>query len=420
MPTESRIRVAQALHGVFGQGSRIPDTWDAGLPAEDAAFGQALLGFTLRRWGRLMAYVHARLKDPSRGLPLGSQIPLALGLAQLAWMPGVSSHAAVNESVALTHDRTLGFPPHHGLANALLRAGARDREALRQALDALPRTLDRSPFAERVLHEALLPFGGEAHAEELWARLLEPARPFFRRIKDDPLPEGLVPDPELPGAYALLPEAPFPRAWLEGGSGMVQDHSSQALMAFTWDRPVGRIADLCAAPGGKTTTLALRWPGAELHAVEQHPRRARRLGENLAARGIQARIAVEDAATWLQGTDEPLDLILLDAPCSGSGTLQKHPELVWLGDTLELERLAEAQRSLAMAAAGRLAPGGLLIYSVCSWLQAEHLPGIDPGKDLSGLRPAEVWPGPSGPSSLFQPDPLAWPGEGFFGSAWTR
>jgi 16S rRNA (cytosine967-C5)-methyltransferase len=201
---------------------------------------------------------------------------------------------------------------------------------------------------------------------------------------------------------------------------MVQDHSSQALMAFTWDRPVGRIADLCAAPGGKTTTLALRWPGAELHAVEQHPRRARRLGENLAARGIQARIAVEDAATWLQGTDEPLDLILLDAPCSGSGTLQKHPELVWLGDTLELERLAEAQRSLAMAAAGRLAPGGLLIYSVCSWLQAEHLPGIDPGKDLSGLRPAEVWPGPSGPSSLFQPDPLAWPGEGFFGSAWTR
>ncbi|HWQ09073.1 MAG TPA: transcription antitermination factor NusB, partial [Holophaga sp.] len=243
MPTESRLRVARALHAVFGQGSRIPDAWDEDLPREDAAFGQALLGVCLRHWGRLQAHVQPRLRDAARGLPLGTQVSLAIGLAQLAWLPGVSDHAAVHESVDLAADRALGFPPHKGLVNALLRADAKDREALRRALEALPASLDRSPFVEQVLRAALGPDPQEERIEALWSRLQEPSRPAFRAVKQGSLPDGLVPDPDLPGCLKLAPDAPFPREWLASGAGMVQDRSSQALMTFRWDRPVQRIAD---------------------------------------------------------------------------------------------------------------------------------------------------------------------------------
>jgi len=420
MPTESRLRVAQALHAVFGQGSRIPDAWDDGLSHEDASFGQALLGLCLRRWGRLQAYIRPRLTDTTRSLPLGTQVALALGLAQLAWLQGVSDHACVNEAVDLTGDRTLGFPPHRGLVNALLRAGARDRTGLREALEALPASLDRTPFAQRVLGAALAPRHAEAHLEELWRRLQAPARSAFRIVKDGPLPAGLLPDPELAGAYGLAPGAEFPRPWLTLGNGMVQDRSSQALLAFHWDLPVRRIADLCAAPGGKTTALALRWPEADLVAVEQHPRRARRLEENLRLRGIRARLVVEEAGAWLQRTGETFDLVVLDAPCSGSGTLGKHPELVWLGDGLDLEHLQKTQTALLDAALRSLAPGGLLIYSVCSWLPEEGL-----GHQTEALLRAHrvescpVWGEDPGapPTATFAPDPLTWAGEGFQGFA---
>ena len=416
MPTESRLRVAQALHSVFGQGSKIPDSWDADLPSEDAVFGQALLGLCLRRWGRIQAFIRPRLTDSSRGLPLGSQVALAIGFAQLAWLPGVSDHAAVHEAVELAGDRALGFPPHKGLVNALLRAGARDRGQTRQELEALPASLDRTPFAERVLQAALAPHHLEACLEELWTQLQQPARPAFRIVKEGLLPAGLEPDSELPGAFRLAQRADFPRQWLAQGFGMVQDRSSQALMAFRWDKPVLRIADLCAAPGGKTTSLALRWPAAELYAVEQNPRRARRLEENLRLRGIKAHLVVEEVATWLKRTEQTFDLIVLDAPCSGSGTLRKHPELVWLGDGLDLEHLKKSQESLLNAALSSLAPGGLLIYSVCSWLPEECLELFDAlRRQNRNIEPCPVWISHDGQSLAgnFSLNPLSWDGEGF-------
>ncbi len=426
MPTPARLHVAHALHEVFGEGGRVPDIWDREL-GEDAHLAQALLGLCLRRWGRLQAWVKPKLKDPDRGVPLGTRISLAMGLAQLAWLPGVSDHAAVNEAVDLAADRDLGFLPHKGLVNALLRRASRDRAALAAELEALPAALDRSPAAERALTAALAPHQADGELEALWARLQQPPRPDFRLLKGE-VPEGLVSVAGLPGCLCLGEGVPFPRPWLEASGGMVQDRSSQALLAYAWDRPVTRILDACAAPGGKTTTLALRHPGAKITALEVHPKRAARLRQTLEQRGLQAQVVEADAAQWLEVCGATFDLILLDAPCSGSGTLQKHPEWPWLKHE-DLPRLTGLQRRLLAAAAQRLAPGGLLIYAVCSWLPEEgvdHLGWLEQAQPE--LRPAQVWPAAMGASqdanggvtALFRPHPLAWEGEGFQGFALQR
>jgi len=426
MPTPARLHVAHALHEVFGEKGRVPDIWDRDL-GEDAHLAQALLGLCLRRWGRLQAWVKPKLKDPARGVPLGTQVALAMGLVQLAWLPGVSDHAAVNEAVELAATRDLGFVPHKGLVNAILRRAAKDRAGLAAELEALPAALDRTPATERALKAGLAPHGAEAELEALWARLQQPPRPSFRVLTGE-APEGLEPDTDLPGCFRLAEEAPFPRPWLEAAQGMVQDRSSQALLAYLWDRPVARILDACAAPGGKTTTLALRHPGAELTALEVHPRRVARLRQTLQQRGLSAQVIQADAAEWLERSDTAFDLILLDAPCSGSGTLQKHPEWPWLVHD-DLPRLTGLQRRLLTAAADRLAPGGLLIYAVCSWLPEEGAAHRDwLAEARPGLRPAAVWPAAQGApadaeggrTAFFRPHPLHWEGEGFQAFAVAR
>jgi 16S rRNA (cytosine967-C5)-methyltransferase len=421
MPTPARLHVAHALHEVFGEKGRVPDFWDREL-GEDAALAQALLGLCLRRWGRIQAWVKPKLKEPERGVPLGTQVSLAMGLASLAWLPGVSDHAAVNEAVELAANRELGFNPHKGLVNALLRRAAKDRAGLAAELEALPAALDRGPAAERALKAALAPHGAETELEALWARLQQPPRPSFRLLKGE-VPEGLAPDPDLPGCLRLAEGAPFPRPWLEAAGGMVQDRSSQALLAYQWDRPVTRILDACAAPGGKTTALALRHPGAELTALEVHPRRVAKLRQTLEQRGLAAKVIQADAAEWLERAEGDFDLILLDAPCSGSGTLAKHPEWPWLVHD-DLPRLTGLQRRLLKAAAERLAPGGLLIYAVCSWLPEEgeaHREWLAEARP--DLAPAPVWPAALGAdpdgdtTAFFRPNPLSWEGEGFQGFA---
>jgi 16S rRNA (cytosine967-C5)-methyltransferase len=414
MPSPSRTAAARALHAVFGENARVPEGWNAGLAPADAALAQAMLGLAVRRWGRLQAFVEPKLKTPGRGLPLGSRVALALGLAQLAWLPGVADFAAVSEAVELAADRELGFPPHKGLANAILRAAAKDREGLARALDALPAALDRTPFAEKALDAACV--GGDREA--LWARLQAESNLLFRELVPGPRP-GLEPDPDLPGALRLTTDAAFPRAWLAAGKGMVQDRSSQALMAFAWEGQPRRILDACAAPGGKTTSLALRYPDAELYAVEKSPKRAERLVETLALRGVAAKVVVEDAGAWLRQGGKPFDLILLDAPCSASGTLRKHPELAWIGGAIDLPRLAALQRDLLEAALPRLALGGLLIYAVCSVFPAEgeaHRAWM--AQAHPEFEPVAAWPEALG-GTRFRPDLATWDGEGFQAFAWT-
>lgn len=423
MATPSRRAVARALHAVFGRGERVPERWDQNLSGADAALAQALLGVCLRRWGAMGAWATPKLKDPNRGLPMGSQVALAIGLAQLAWLEGVAPHAAVNEAVDLAADAELGFPVHKGLVNAMLRKAAADPAGLRSALEALV-DADRTDLVDWVLESALAPRHQEADAAKAWARLSQPPRPAFRVLRGDS-PEGLEADPRVEGAWRLLSGAPWPMAWLREGAGMVQDASSQALMAFAWSERPTRILDACAAPGGKTTALSRRFPEAPLTALERSPSRAARLRDNLAARRVQATVVEAEAAEWMVQSKDAFDLILLDAPCSGTGTIQKHPELAWIGGDLDFRDLAKRQRALLEAAWSRLAPGGLLIYAVCSWLPEEGLAHREAFMRVHPeARPVPVWDAPFGldgsPSSIFLPDPLTWEGEGFQAFTLTR
>jgi len=122
------------------------------------------------------------------------------------------------------------------------------------------------------------------------------------------------------------------------------------------------VADLCAAPGGKTLQLAAA--GADVTAVDISARRMTRVGENLARAGLSARLVTADAGKWV--TDETFDAILIDAPCSGTGTLRRHPDIAWLKDEQDVGRLTLTQDRLLVRAAELLKPGGTLVYAVCS------------------------------------------------------
>lgn len=419
MATDARRAAAQALHCVFGKGRRVPEDWDAGLSSEDAGLAQAMLGLALKRWGRLQAWTSPLLKDPDRGLPLGTQVALALGLVQLAWLGGVAAHAAVNEAVDLVSERELGFPPHRGLVNALLRKACADRPALMRGLEDLPARLDRSPFADRVL-DAAAGSDGERR-EALWARLQQPPRAGFRCLRGE-IPPELEADPDLDGCLRLRAGAAFPHEWLVQGEGLVQDRSSQALMNFHWEGThPARILDACAAPGGKTAALALRFPASALTALERESPRVRRLRDNLSRWQLHAEVVQAEAVSWLRATESGFDLILVDAPCTGSGTLAKHPELVWLGDRLDRARLLTQQHDLLEAALLRLAPGGLLIYSVCSWLPEEGQGQRDAlYQRHAEAEVAQIWPDRFTHDRMFRPDPLTWEGEGFQAFALRR
>jgi 16S rRNA (cytosine967-C5)-methyltransferase len=302
--------------------------------------------------------------------------------------------------------------------NALLRHAARNRSNLAQTIDAYPHYLDQSLFTKHALRHALGPDFSPIHAQDVWRHWNQPPRFYFRVLdRTHPIPEGFIPDGTLPNCWRLTEGAPFPTAWLADHHGMVQDRSSQALLSFNWDRPVRTMLDLCAAPGGKSTGLKLNYPEANLTCIEKHPRKAEKLKTTLEQRKIHASVISADAQTWLQDCSTTFDLIWIDAPCSASGTIQKHPELTWIGELSHIPSLSETQASLLHAALPHISPGGLLIYSVCSWFPQE---GMDHQKNIlnrySHLRPATIWSSDFG-GSTFNVKPLQWEGEGFQGFA---
>ncbi|MBE7730783.1 RsmB/NOP family class I SAM-dependent RNA methyltransferase, partial [Komagataeibacter sp. FXV3] len=317
----------------------------------DRAAGHRLAATVLRHMGTANEVLSPFLK---REPPEPVRVVLLIGVAQLLFLD-TPAHAAVATSVALARRR--GLVPFAGLVNAVLRRVAAGGV---QALDGLDQArLDVPPW--------------------LWQSWGKLARPIARALgHEPPLDLTIRPGAEAPPGGEMMPGGSVRFAAgtvkvvdLPGfaeGAFWVQDMAA-SLPARLLDVKAGeRVADLCAAPGGKTAQLA--FTGAEVFGIEREGRRIERLRANLARLGLSGvHVIHEDAAKWRP--DTPLDAILLDAPCSATGTIRRHPDAMWIKRPRDIATMTEGQDRLLAASRDMLRPGGRVVYAVCS-LQPEE------------------------------------------------
>jgi len=327
------------------------------LADRDRALMRRLVATVLRRLGTL-GHVLSRLLD--KGIPADApraQSALLIGAAQILWMD-VPDHAAVDLSVRLVQsDRRAAR--YAGLVNAVLRRCAREGKALvddvaTQSLDIPPWLLARwtAHYGEATAREMALALG---HEPSLDLTVKSEAPQWASRLHGEVLPTGTV-RTLLHGSVTMLPGFAEGQWW-------VQD-AAAALPARLFGDVAGKsIADLCAAPGGKTAQLV--HAGAEVVAVDRSPARVARLRENLARLSLQAETVVADAVEWA-GRPEGFDGILIDAPCTSTGTIRRHPDVAWLRQDSDIATLAALQQRLLRKSVSLLKPGGMLIYCTCS------------------------------------------------------
>jgi 16S rRNA (cytosine967-C5)-methyltransferase len=355
------------------------------LSDRDRALMRRLVATVLRRLGTLR-FVLSRLLD--RGVPADSQraeTALMLGAAQILWME-VPDHAAVDLSVRLAQaDRRAAR--YVGLVNAVLRRCAREGRAL--AEEAANAAADTPPW----LFERWSRNYGEASAREIAAAVRhEPAlditvksesESWAERLHGDVLPTGSIRTP-LHGSVTMLPG-------FNDGQWWVQDAAAALPVKLFGDLREKTAADLCAAPGGKTAQLA--HAGAAVTAVDRSPARVKRLQDNLARLSLGAKIVVADAAEW---THEPFDAVLVDAPCTATGTIRRHPDIAWLKQEADVTTLTALQDRLLLRAAALVKAGGTLVYCTCSLepeegeLAIERLLAAESGLRRAPIDAAEV------------------------------
>jgi 16S rRNA (cytosine967-C5)-methyltransferase len=332
----------------------------AGLDPRDRAFVRLLLATTLRRLGEISEVLGALIERPLDGANATGLQVLRLGAAQLLFL-GTPPHAAVDTSVRLVVDA--GLPHLKGLANAVLRRISRDGPALLGDRD--PAKLNTPQWLWESWTES---YGEEKTRAIAAAHLIEApldltprsnAEFWAGRLEGEVLPTGTI-RREGGGNVTELPG-------FAEGAWWVQDAAATLPVRLLGDVSGKHVADLCAAPGGKTLQLAAA--GAIVTAVDISARRMVRVGENLARAGLSAELVTADAGKWV--TDAAFDAILLDAPCSGTGTLRRHPDIAWLKDEEDIGRLTLTQDRLLVRAADLLKPGGVLVYAVCSLQEDE-------------------------------------------------
>ena len=341
----------------------------ARLTPRDRALARQLTTTVLRRLGQIDALIGHCLERPLK--PKLSEVGdiLRLGAAQLIFLR-TPAHAAVSTSVALAARQRLAG--HKGLINAVLRRLARDGAALAEAQDAA--RLNTPDW----LWESWRAAYGEANARAIAeAHLTEPPldltlRPDAGGAVDPHAWAGRLNATVLPGGSLRLAAGSGEVAKLPGyaeGAWWVQDAAATLPARLLGAVENQAVIDLCAAPGGKTAQLAAA--GAKVTALEVSPARLARLRENLARLNLSAETVAADATAWRP--EQPADAVLLDAPCSATGTLRRHPDIARLKAPGDLAALTKLQDRLLAAAADMLRPGGQLIYATCS-LQPDEGP----------------------------------------------
>ena len=376
----------EVLAAVFAEGGRY-----AGLSERDRAFVRLLVATVLRRLGQLDAAIDHCLERPLPARARRLRDTLRLGAAQLLLL-GTPPHAAV--------DATVRAGPREarlkGLVNALLRRLARDGADLLAAQDAA-----HLNTPDWLWHSWCAAHGEDATRAIAETHLAEPPLDLTLKDPDEQAArqwaERLGARRLATGSLRLDASGPIERlAGFGDGAWWVQD-AAAALPARLFGDIAGRLViDVGAAPGGKTAQLAAA--GARVVALDRSRKRLQLVHDNLARLDLVAECVVADATEWRpQAHGLGLaDAVLLDAPCTATGTIRRHPDITHLKTPADIERLAPLQARLLTAAVDMLRPGGVLVYATCS-LQPEE--GIERIEELlrtgapverQALRPAEV------------------------------
>jgi len=368
--------LAQALAG---------DGRMAALSARDRAFARLLTGTVLRRLGQLDDAIARCLDRPLNRRGAAARDPLRLAAAQLMFLD-TPPHAAVDAAVRQVA-RTPGLK---GLVNAVARRLAREGADIAAAQDA-----ERLNCPDWLWQSWSAAYGEPATRSMVAVLLADPpldlslrdageADAWAERLEAELLPTGTL-RRRGGGAVATLPG-------YDEGAWWVQDAAAALPVRLLPALAGQRVIDLCAAPGGKTAQLAAA--GARVTAVDISSGRLQRVAENLARLRLAAETVAADATSWQPPA--PADAVLLDAPCTSTGTIRRHPDVWRLKQPDDVAAVTGLQDRLLAAAAAMLRPGGTLVYCVCS-LQPEEGPArID--RLLAGgaplrrqpLRPAEL------------------------------
>ena len=341
------------------------------MDARDRSAGHRLAAAVLRRAGTLDAVLEPFLR---KAPPDQVRWVLRIGAAGLLFLD-MPPHAAVGTAVDLA--RASGLTPFAGLVNAVLRKVAAGGVALLDGLDS-PR-LDTPAW--------------------LWGSWGPDARAIaVAHAREAPLDLTLAPGVAPPDGALVLPTGSvrFPAGTLVAdipgfaeGRMWVQDAAAALPARLLAAQSGEQVADLCAAPGGKTAQLAMA--GASVTAVEKDPARLARLADNLGRWGVSVSLVQADILEW---TPPALfDAVLLDAPCSATGTIRRHPDVPHLKRPRDIKMLSEQQDRMIAAAARMLKPGGRLIYSVCSLQPEEGAARLAASGLHSAPFPADAIPG---------------------------
>ena len=330
------------------------------LSGRDRAFARLLVATVLRRLGQIDALIAQCLNIPLAPRAMLVQDILRLGVAQLLFLR-TPPHAAVATSVDLAQSR--GFVSHKGLVNAVLRRLSIEGPERIETQDA-PR-LNTPDWLwqswSRAYGEPTARAIATAHLKEapLDLSLRNDAETWRAALEGVLLPTGTL-RRAAGGALATLP------GYAEG-AWWVQDAAAALPARLFGDVADRDVIDLCAAPGGKTAQLATA--GARVTAVDRSPRRLERLAANVKRLDLAVEAVGADALTWRP--PRPAEAVLLDAPCSTTGAIRRHPDVPHLKSPEDVARLSMVQENLLLAAIDMLRPGGTLVYCTCSLEAAE-------------------------------------------------
>jgi len=362
------------------------------------------LTYGVLRWKTALEWLAGELLDkPLKASERQLQRLILIGLYQL-WQEDTADHAAVHATAETA--RSLGKPWAVGLVNAVLRRFQREREVLLKGL---------SKSEARFAHPDWLLRQLRADWPQDWAAMVDANNaqaPLWLRTnaQHGTLAEAEVVlhaagfttqrHPLAPAALNLAPPAPVHEIpGFDAGRFSVQDAAAQLAAELLDIQPGQRVLDACAAPGGKTGHLLELEPSIELTAMDLSGSRLERVQENLDRLGFKATLLTADAAETDQWWDgRTFARILLDAPCSATGVIRRHPEIKWLRSPEQVTEACRTQSRLLRRLWPLLDPGGILVYATCSVLTCENQAQIDAFLDANSDANC-IGPEPSGRSS---------------------